>query len=109
LNYQSSGHGHIDILIEDVNTGYLHKFHASAQLGERIYNGKNWSEPDRWNLSGWSGFLVPYAGRVESEDRLKPNFLKDSHREMQILRKKFSGDNWNMMIIVNGIYFPGKK
>jgi len=98
----------IDILIEDVKTGYLHKLHASAQLGERIYNGKNWSEPDRWNLKDWSGFWVPYAGRVESEDGLKPKFLKGSHREMQILRKKFSGDAWNMMISVNGISFPDK-
>jgi hypothetical protein len=98
----------IDILIEDVKTGHLHKLHASAQLGERIYNGKNWSEPDRWNLKDWSGFWVPYAGRVESEDGLRPKFLKGSHREMQILRKKFSGDIWNMMIIVSGISFPDK-
>jgi len=98
----------IDILIEDAKTGYLHKLHASAQLGERIYNGNKWSEPDRWNLRDWSGFWVPYAGRVESEDGLKPKFLKGSHREMQILRKKFSGDDWNMMIIVNGISFPDK-
>jgi len=101
-------YGVIDIFIEDVKTGYLHRLHASAQLGERIYNGKNWSEPDRWNLSDWSGFWVPYAGRVESDDGLRPNFLKGSHREMQILRKKFSGDDWNMMITVNGISFPEK-
>jgi hypothetical protein len=98
----------IDILIEDVKTSHLHKLHASAQLGERIYNGKNWSEPDRWNLKDWSGFWVPYAGRVESDDGLKPKFLKGSHREMQILRKKFPGDDWNMMIIVNGVSFPDK-
>jgi len=94
----------IDIYVENATTGYLHKLHASAQLGERILNGKEWSKPDRWNLKDWSGFWVPYAGRVESEDGLKPNFLKGSHREMQILRKKFPGDSWNIMIGVSGVY-----
>ncbi len=95
----------IDIIIEDVKTGYLHRLHASAQLGERIYKGKKWSKPDRWNLKDWSGFWVPYAGRVESEDGLKPKFLKGSHREIQILRKKFAGEDWNMMISVSGISY----
>ncbi len=94
----------IDIYVEHAKTGYLHKLHASAQLGERIFKGKEWSKADRWNLKDWSGFWVPYAGRVESEDGLKPNFLKGSHREMQILRKKFPGDTWNMMIGVSGVY-----
>ena len=94
----------IDIYVENAKTGYLHKLHASAQLGERIFNGKEWSKPDRWNLKDWSGFWVPYAGRVESEDGLKPKFLKGTHREMQILRKKFVGDTWNIMIGVSGIY-----
>ncbi|MCJ8294443.1 MAG: hypothetical protein MJK15_08555 [Colwellia sp.] len=94
----------IDIYIENTKTGYLHNLHASAQLGERIFNGKEWSKPDRWNLKDWRGFWVPYAGRVESEDGLKPKFLKGSHREMQILRKKFVGVTWNIMISVSGIY-----
>ncbi|KGJ91923.1 hypothetical protein [Colwellia psychrerythraea] len=107
----------IDIYVEHANTGYLHRLHASAQLGERIFNGKEWSKPDRWNLKHWSGFWVPYAGRVEAEDGLKPKFLKGSHREMQILRKKFPGDTWKMMIGVSGInqnegstafYYPEK-
>ena len=99
----------IDIYIENDKTGYLHNLHASAQLGERIYKGKKWSKSDRWNLKDWSGFWVPYAGRVESEDGLKPKFLKGSHREMQILRKKFSGDTWNMMINVSGVYQDEKS
>ncbi len=94
----------IDIYIENAKTGYLHNLHASAQLGERIFKGKEWSKSDRWNLKDWSGFWVPYAGRVESEDGLKPTFLKGSHREMQILRKKFIGDTWSIMINVSGIY-----
>jgi len=94
----------VDIYIEHAKTGYLHNLHASAQLGERIFKEKEWSKPDRWNLKDWSGFWVPYAGRVESEDGLNPQFLKGSHREMQILRKKFPGDTWNMMINVSGIY-----
>jgi len=99
----------IDIYIEDAKTSYLHNLHASAQLGERIFKGKEWSKPDRWNLKDWSGFWVPYAGRVESEDGLKPTFLKGSHREMQILRKKFTGDTWNIMINVSGIYHNEKS
>jgi len=94
----------IDIYVENAKTGYLHNLHASAQLGERIFKGKEWSKSDRWNLKHWSGFWVPYAGRVESEDGLKPKFLKGTHREMQILRKKFSGDTWNIMISVSGVY-----
>jgi len=94
----------IDIYVENTKTGYLHKLHASAQLGERIFKDKEWSKPDRWNLKDWSGFWVPYAGRVESEDGLKPNFLKGSHREMQVLRKKFPSDTWNIMIGVSGVY-----
>ena len=94
----------IDIYVEHDKTGYLHNLHASAQLGERIFKGKEWSKSDRWNLKHWSGFWVPYAGRVESEDGLKPKFLKGTHREMQILRKKFSGDTWNIMISVSGVY-----
>ena len=93
----------IDIYIENDKTGVLHNLHASAQLGERVFNGKEWSKPDRWNLKDWSGFWVPYAGRVESEDGLKPKFLKGSHREIQILRQKFPSDTWNMMISVSGV------
>ncbi len=98
----------IDIYVENAETGYLHNLHASAQLGERTFKGKEWSKPDRWNLNDWSGFWVPYAGREESEDGLKPKFLKGSDREMQILRKKFSGDTWNIMIGVSGIFYKGE-
>jgi len=94
----------IDIYIENAKTGYLHNLHASAQLGEKVFKGKEWSKPDRWNLKNWSGFWVPYAGRVKAEDGLKPKFLKGSHREMQILRKKFPTDTWNMMIAISGVY-----
>jgi len=94
----------IDIYIENAETGHLHRLHASAQLGERLFNGKEWSEPERWNLKDWGGFWVPYAGIDESEDGKRPKFLKGSHREMQVLRKKFVGETWNIMIGVSGIY-----
>jgi len=94
----------IDIYVKHAKTGYLHNLHASAQLGERIFKGKQWSKSERWNLKDWSGFWVPYAGRVEAEDGLRPKFLKGSHREMQILRKKFPSDTWNMMISISGVY-----
>ena len=94
----------IDIYIENTETGYLHNLHASAQLGERLFKGKEWSKSERWNLKDWSGFWVPYAGIDDSEDGKRTKFLKGSHREMQVLRKKFVGETWNMMISVSSIY-----
>ena len=94
----------IDIYIENSETGHLHNLHASAQLGERLFKGKEWSKPDRWNLKDWSGFWVPYAGIDDSEDGKRPKFLKGSHREMQVLRKKFVGETWNIMVSVSSIY-----
>ncbi|WOH36411.1 hypothetical protein RI844_13640 [Thalassotalea fonticola] len=101
---KSEDYAVIDIYIENAETGHLHRLHASAQLSERLFKGKKWSEPDRWNLKDWSGFWVPYAGTEDSEDGRRPKFLKGSHREMQVLRKKFVGETWNIMISVSGIY-----
>jgi len=94
----------IDIYIDNAETGVLHNLHASAQLSERLFKGKKWGEPDRWNLKNWSGFWVPYAGNEQTEDGKRPKFLKGSHREMQVLRKKFVGKTWNIMISVSSIY-----
>lgn len=100
----------IDLYIEHVETGHLHNLHASAQLGERILTDKEWGESQRWNLKDWSGFWVPYAGYEDTENGgRRPKFLKGTHREIQVLRKKFTGNIWNMMIGVSAINYEGES
>lgn len=98
----------IDLYIEHAETGLLHNLHASAQLGERLLTVKEWSKPEYWNLEDWGGFWVPYAGSEEAEDGNRTKFLEGSHREIQVLRRKFTGDTWNMMIAVSAINHEGK-
>jgi len=99
----------IDIYIEHAETGLLHNLHASAQLGEKLLKGTEWEQSDYWNLNGWGGFWVPYAGNHDTEDGgRRPKFLKGSDREIQILRNKFSGNIWKMMIGVSAIYQEGE-
>ncbi len=93
----------IDVYIEHAETGQLHKFHLSAQMGEHIYSGGEWGETERWKLTDWTGFWVPYFGFEETEDGRRPKFLRGSHREVQILRKKFPGDEWTMMFGLSAI------
>ncbi|PWK45356.1 hypothetical protein [Pleionea mediterranea] len=54
-------------------------------------------------------FWVPYAGEQETDEGTQTNFLEGSHRELQVLRKKFSSKQfsskqWNMMIRISAIY-----
>lgn len=98
----------IDFYIEHAETGHLYNLHASAQLSERSLRDKDWSESAFWNHRDWSGFWVPYAGEEETGKGKRTNFLKGSHREIQILRKKFDGNTWNMMIRLGAIYQDGK-
>jgi hypothetical protein len=98
----------IDIYIEHAETGHLHNLHASAQLGERLLIENEWSETEHWNLEDWGGFWVPYAGNEETEDGMRTRFLKGSHREIQVLRRKFAGNTWDMMIGVSAVNHEGK-
>lgn len=99
----------IDIYIKHARTGHLHNLHASAQLSERLLTDKEWGESQRWNLKDWGGFWVPYAGNEDIENGGKrPKFLKGSHREIQVLRKKFAGNIWKMMIGVSAINHEGE-
>lgn len=97
----------IDLYIEDRATGYLHNLHASAQLGERVYRNGEWSESEFWNHQHWSAFWVPYAGADETEDGPRTKFLKGSHRELQVLRRKFPGQSWKLMIGVSAVNHDG--
>ena len=98
----------IDLYIEDAATGHLYNLHASAQLGERVLTDKEWSESEFWNHKDWSGFWVPYAGDEETDKGTRTKFLQGSHREVHVLRKKFVGNTWNMMIGVSAINHEGK-
>lgn len=96
----------VDVYVEHADTGHLHNLHnlhASAQLGERIFAGEEWSETEFWKLKDWTGFWVPYAGQEETADGSRTKFLKGSHREIQVLRNKFPGDTWKVMINVSAL------
>lgn len=96
----------IDLYIERAKTGSLHNLHASAQLGERTLTGNQWADFEWWQITDWGGFWVPYAGEEETEDGTRTRFLKGSGRELRILRRKFEGDAWTMMIRLAAIAHP---
>ncbi len=98
----------IDLYIEDKKTGHLHNLHASAQLGERILVDKAWSESVFWNNKDWGGFWVPYAGEEKTDNGTRTLFLAGSDREIQVLRNKFTGNTWTMMIGISAVYQQGK-
>lgn len=98
----------IDLYIEHAETGHLYNLHASAQLTERKLIDKDWSESVFWNQKDWGGFWVPYAGEEDTESGTRTKFLEGSHREIQVLRKKFVGDTWNMMVRISAVSHEGK-
>jgi hypothetical protein len=98
----------LDLYIEHAETGYLHHFHLSAQMGERVHTDKGWGESATWELKDYAGFWVPYFGLEDPENRKGPKFARGTHRQVQVLRKKFSGNAWNMMIGVSAIRHEGK-
>ncbi|BBM04125.1 hypothetical protein [Microbulbifer sp. GL-2] len=91
----------LDLYIEHTETGYLHKFHLSAQMGEQVRTDKGWSKSGTWKLEDWTGFWVPYFGNEDTEDGKRPKFFRGLHRQVQILRKKFPGNTWNIMFGVH--------
>jgi hypothetical protein len=98
----------LDLYIENEESGQLYNLHASAQLQERLLTDSGWTKPGFWNNKDWSGFWVPYAGEEDTEQGTRTKFLEGSDREIQVLRKKFVGNTWNMMIRVSGVYHEGK-
>ncbi len=92
----------IDLYIEHAETGRLHKFHLSAQMGESVLTDNGWEEASRkWELKDYAGFWVPFSGLEDPENRKNPKFARGTHRQIQVLRKKFAGNTWNMMIGVS--------
>ncbi|WP_321393795.1 hypothetical protein [Emcibacter sp.] len=100
----------LDLYIEHPQTGELHKFHLSAQMGEGILRNNKWEPASGpWELKDYAGFWVPYSGLEDRENRKNPGFARGTHRQVQISRKKFSGDTWKMMIGVSGMRREGKR
>jgi hypothetical protein len=65
----------VDIYI--LNNGHILNLHASAKLGQRVFNG-TWQEWSWWNNAQW----VANTSRPTRFD--KPEFLEESAREFQI-------------------------
>ena len=100
----------LDLYIEHAETGNLHKFHLSAQMGEGVLTDKGWENvSDKWVLEDYAGFWVPYSGLEDPENRKDPKFERGTHRQIQVSRKKFAGNNWNMMIGVGAINHEGNS
>jgi hypothetical protein len=98
----------IDLYVEHAESGDLYNLHASAQLVERKLMDEGWSESVFWNQKDWGGFWVPYAGEEATENGKRTKFLEGSHREIQVLRKKFAGNTWNMMVRISAVNHEGK-
>jgi len=98
----------LDLYIENVETGKLHKFHLSAQMGESMLTENGWERVgEKWELKDYAGFWVPYNGLEDVEKRIGPKFASGTHRQMQISRKKFPGNTWKMMVGLGGIRQEG--
>jgi len=91
----------LDLYIEHAETGHLHHFHLSAQMGERVRTDKGWGESATWILKDWTGFWIPYFGYEDTENGKRPKFFRGLHRQVQVLRKKFPGNTWNIMFGVS--------
>lgn len=105
---KAEDHTVLDLYIAHEETGHLHHFHLSAQMGERVRTDKGWSESATWDLKDYAGFWVPYFGLEDPENSKGPKFARGTHRQIQVLRKKFAGNTWNMMIGVGAIRHEGK-
>lgn len=100
----------LDLYIEHAETGRLHKFHLSAQMGESVNTEEGWENVSgKWDLKDYAGFWVPYSGLEDVENRKGPKFERGTHRQIQVLRKKFAGNTWNMMFGVSAISHEGNS
>ena len=97
----------LDLYIEHAETGNLHHFHLSAQMGERVRTDEGWGESATWDLKDYAGFWVPYFGLEGPENNNRPKFARGTHRQLQVSRTKFAGNTWNMMIGVGAIRHEG--
>lgn len=93
----------LDLYIHNKVTDVVHNLHISAQLGERAYAEGTWSDLLFWNIRDWTAFWVPFSGTEQTDSGIRPTFLRGSDREARVLRSKFPGDAWRMMIVVSAV------
>lgn len=99
----------LDLFIENGATQQLHKFHLSAQMGEAILTDNEWKPAsDKWDLKDYAGFWVPFSGLEDEENNKNPIFETGTHRQLQIARKKFPGNTWNIMVGLGAIRHEGE-
>ena len=98
----------LDLYIEHPRTGHRHQFHLSAQMSERIHTNAGVGDPNTWELKDWTGFWTPFYGLEESEDGQRVNFYRKSNKQVQILRKKFPSETWNIMVRI-GVRHLGER
>ncbi|WP_250462337.1 hypothetical protein [Microbulbifer litoralis] len=100
----------LDLYIDHTETGQLHKFHLSAQMGEKVLTGNGWERVSgKWDLKDYAGFWVPFSGLEDPENRSNPIWAKGTHRQVQVSRSKFPGDTWKMMFGVSAINHEGNR
>lgn len=99
----------LDLYIENAETQRLHKFHLSAQMGEAIFTDNEWKPASgKWKLKDYAGFWVPFSGVQDEENNKNPTFEQGTDRQLQIARKKFPGNTWNMMVGVGAVRHEGE-
>lgn len=99
----------LDLYIEQPQTGHLHHFHLSAQMGERVRTEEGWGASATWELQDYAGFWVPFYGVEEREEGEVPIFKRGTHRQVQVMRKKFPGNSWTMMVGVSSVRHEGQS
>ncbi len=94
----------LDLYIKGSEGGLPHKYHLSAQMGEKVLSDRGWETTSKeFGFNDYAGFWVPYAGLEDQENRKNPKFSRGTHRQVQISRKKFPGKVLHMMFGVSAI------
>jgi hypothetical protein len=95
----------------------LYDLHASMQIGERLLTGNSWTDREpAWRWGNHVGWIANEAKWDSTKDRSLPDKEKMfpfEGREFQLLRSRFSGEEWRLRVEVRGstedIVFPSKS
>jgi hypothetical protein len=80
----------VDLYLQ-LNTSTLTNLHASAKLGERVYNGKNYGDWNWWNNKNW-------VANIARLDKLPSGFLFDEVKEFQISKELLPNNSIRIML-----------
>lgn len=93
VTYPEDSRGVIDgYLVSEKQPTPLH-FHVSAKVGDREWQGNEWSEREWWAAEGWWGTAARYNSFREGE----PRFLRTPAREIQFDLDHFGRNGWKLM------------